>query len=287
MFLREPLLEIFGLRNLLSKYIEMGFDCIEIPEKWKFRRDDISLLRDFKRKNNLRYSFHSSNPYGEVNLLDMEDEELKRKAFLSLRRAKEVGADLVVFDLDPVRERRMSRYYPFLISLLREIMDYGNELGVQPCIEIGDPRENKLGSTPSSLKKILRKVDGLGIALDFGHLYASSLYYGYDPESLIDEFKGRILHTHVCDNLITLRALLSPLKMPKSRLDLHLPLGVGDLPWRRWIALLRKGGYKGMWILEIKPARLTKDRKKMIFYIQDSYRRLKKEVMRPIKGPVV
>jgi sugar phosphate isomerase/epimerase len=91
----------------------------------------------------------------------------------------------------------------------------------------------------------------------------------------IDDFFKKIIHAHINDNFGLEDG--TGFKTPKYG-DLHLPLGMGTLPLEKIIKKLKKSGYGGIWMLEIKPLRVTDDERKVWKLIEDSYKKLKAKV---------
>lgn len=81
---------------------------------------------------------------------------------------------------------------------------------------------------------------GLGICWDFGHGLASHRI-DLDSAEPPPNFLQRVRHTHIHD------------LGPSGRT--HWPLTEGRLPLHRFVSLLQKAGYCGIWNLEIEPER--------------------------------
>ena len=85
----------------------------------------------------------------------------------------------------------------------------------------------------STFKRILAKVPGLKIHLDFGHGNMGL----DDGIAFCKEFGEEIVHVHLSDNL--------------ASGDHHIPLGSGTIEWRNAIQTLKSIGYNGAITLEI------------------------------------
>ena len=85
----------------------------------------------------------------------------------------------------------------------------------------------------STFKRILAKVPGLKIHLDFGHGNMGL----DDGIAFCKEFGEEIVHVHLSDNL--------------ASGDHHIPLGSGNIKWRNAIQTLKSIGYNGAITLEI------------------------------------
>ena len=89
---------------------------------------------------------------------------------------------------------------------------------------------------PADLKPIFSALPDLGFHLDVGH---ANLEVPVNISGkLLAEFRARLCHVHLNDNL-------------GGRDDLHLPLGAGRINWP-WVArMLRRYGYDGTVTLEV------------------------------------
>lgn len=85
----------------------------------------------------------------------------------------------------------------------------------------------------STFKRILAKVPGLKVHLDFGHGNMGL----DDGVAFCKEFGEDIVHVHLSDNL--------------ASGDHHIPLGSGNIEWRNAIQALKSIGYNGAITLEI------------------------------------
>lgn len=85
----------------------------------------------------------------------------------------------------------------------------------------------------STFTTLFNAVPGLGLHLDFGHAN-----FGRDNYDLFcTRLGGHILHVHFSDN--------------RGRTDDHMPLGVGNIDWKKAITALKAIGYDSTITLEV------------------------------------
>ncbi len=116
----------------------------------------------------------------------------------------------------------------FQTESLEKITRIAKSLGVTPLLELTDSKED----APSNIKKILDSIPQLRFLLDIGH----ANLHGRKPVDYIRELSSYISHVHMHDN--------------SRDLDLHLPIGCGNIDWEKTIKALKQY-YDGTITLEI------------------------------------
>ena len=89
------------------------------------------------------------------------------------------------------------------------------------------------GVSIADIRAILQADERLGFHLDVGHANVGSDRL----EELLNAFADRLCHVHLSDN--------------RGRDDDHMPLGAGNIDWRRAIRLIKHSGYDGTITLEV------------------------------------
>ncbi|MFH1074469.1 MAG: sugar phosphate isomerase/epimerase [Candidatus Firestonebacteria bacterium] len=117
----------------------------------------------------------------------------------------------------------------FHIKSLKELMKTAQKYKVKLMLEQSD----HLRDSPKNISAILKKVPGLYFHLDIGH----ANLHRRNPADFIKKFRTKIKHLHLHDN--------------HGKLDEHLPLGKGNINFKKIIKLLRKNGYDGTLTLEV------------------------------------
>jgi sugar phosphate isomerase/epimerase len=115
---------------------------------------------------------------------------------------------------------------------LRELEEDVERTGVGIMIE------NLPGSfnTPEQLGQILDPLPTIGLHLDIGHCNLKVDQITTGP--ILRQYGDRLKHVHLHDNR-------------GGELDLHLPLGSGDIDIEEQIRILREIGYDGTITLEV------------------------------------
>jgi sugar phosphate isomerase/epimerase len=85
----------------------------------------------------------------------------------------------------------------------------------------------------STYTQLLQEVPGLKVHLDFGHTNLGT----DDAVSFCKHLGSHIRHVHLSDN--------------RSTDDHHMPLGVGNIDWKKAISALKSIGYDGTITLEV------------------------------------
>lgn len=111
-----------------------------------------------------------------------------------------------------------------LNKLVREAENYNIEIMYEPIITPYDSVDN--------VAKILDGVPGLLLHIDTGH----SNVFGRKPEDFIERFHEKLVHIHLNDN--------------DGNADLHLPMGCGNINWKKTLKVLKKY-YDGTITLEV------------------------------------
>jgi sugar phosphate isomerase/epimerase len=120
------------------------------------------------------------------------------------------------------------------IRSLEEIHAIAQPLGVAIALEVMANELSSAGALVELIEEDL-ELQGVGIALDFGHAHA-----GGDLVEEIESASGHLLTTHVHDNA--------------GRRDDHLVPYEGTIDWPAAVMALRKVGYEGAMIFEMGDA---------------------------------
>ncbi|MGQ9525114.1 MAG: sugar phosphate isomerase/epimerase family protein [Armatimonadota bacterium] len=106
------------------------------------------------------------------------------------------------------------------------------ERGMTPMLEHFGEAYNKV----ETLARFFEAVPGLLFHLDVGH---ANLWGARNcTDELLTAFASRLGHVHVSDNV-------------GGKDDLHLPLGAGNIKWRRIVNLLKQHGYDDTITVEV------------------------------------
>ncbi len=121
----------------------------------------------------------------------------------------------------------------FQTESLKQLVDEAERFHLKVLYEPTDRTNDSL----ENVSTVLERVPQLFLHLDIGH----ANLFGRTPEGFISRFHEKLRHVHMHDNL--------------HNLDLHLPMGCGNIDWDRTVQCLKKW-YDGTITLEI----FSKDR---------------------------
>lgn len=226
-----------SLLEEVESILELGLDYVEITVEWPRSwvdtiGDVIKKLIDISNSYDSFYLVHSAW-YLEIG---HPLEEVRKGALKEGSKIIDVASKL---------ESPFATFHPFTPGYLsafrdearklnvigfKELVSYSKERGVQVLVENVD---NGAFRTPSDIRYLLDHVPGLFVTLDVGHTFLE----GSDKfRSYIKKLGKEIMHLHVHDNDL--------------KRDLHLPIGVGRIPWKDVAQEIRNWGYKGTMTLE-------------------------------------
>jgi sugar phosphate isomerase/epimerase len=212
-----------------------GFDFLDLtlepPEaaSWKI---DVREIRELLQDCNLKVVGHTAPFLPIASAI----EELRQAALVEFRR------DLDVFRQVGARYMNVHPGYSPMhlrafnveknVQSLREILRCGREAGVGIMIE------NLPGTfnTAAQLAELLDPLPDLGLHLDVGH--ANLMNPVNTTAEIVAAYGTRLRHVHCHDNR-------------GGSLDLHLPLGAGNLDLAGCVRVLKSCGYDGTITLEV------------------------------------
>lgn len=214
---------------------------------WKINPPSVC---DALKQYNLRVVGHTA-PYLP---LASPIEELRQAAILELGRCigvfKAVGAHWMNVhpSLAPVADRKCA--VALMIESLKETLALARNSGIGLMIENAPGQFN----TAEQLGELLGPLPELGLHLDLGH--TNLMTPVNTVHDVLAVHSSRVKHVHLHDN-------------KGGILDLHLPLGVGNIDLQGAVGALKSTGYDGTITLEV----FSPDRN-YLFYSRDVLRRL-------------
>jgi sugar phosphate isomerase/epimerase len=242
-FRNYPLSE--ALRKIASfgiKRVELCVDPLHSkPTRWKEQPGEIKLL--VEHSGLVINSIHvplpeeiPSSSYDEAK----ETWSLNTKESIDL--AAVLGAPFVVQHVrifetpgGPRSDTTLGKAVPDLF----EIAQYAATRKIKVAIEnTPSSTEKMLGSDVKELMNVVDMLPGdtVGICLDLSHLLAC----GRDPVEALESINfQRLISVHASDN------------NSNQLKDIHLPLGAGDIPWRRILDILESLRFRGSFVIEV------------------------------------
>ena len=222
----------------LEELTKLDFNIIELDiEGPEAKSDELDLkqIKEFQRqrkKEKKPVKFIAHAPW-ELNFGSPYDRIRKG----AVEEAKEILKTLEELDIDFVTMHTYSHTGSFyksqkkheivssFIESAQELIPFAEERGITIGFEnIGNLIKLK------DFERIFDEIPDLKITFDIGHAYLES-----EKESKLNDFIEnnieRIEHVHICDNF--------------GDEDDHLPLGAGEIEWKKTIKALKEAGYDG------------------------------------------
>jgi sugar phosphate isomerase/epimerase len=169
--------------------------------------------------------------------------------------AHQLGSDLAVYHA--LDQRKPGPETEAEERALRWLARWAETLDVVVCLENLSPvypGEARLSHEPAAVKRLIERCDSPStrMLLDVGHAHIVADRLGADLVSMIEPVLDVVALFHVHDNLGSRRQGAGGTNFDPLRLDLHLPPGIGSLPWESIAAALRD--HTAPLMLEIHPA---------------------------------
>ncbi len=226
------------LEDTLSELVGLSVKRIEVADSGNHALNPkrVERLEELKSSYDLEYSIHA--PYADTNLAADDDlirEWVLKRIRASIRFTSELGARyLVIHPGWTTATERFSRGRSWELNIrsLYWLMRYAGDYGVDCLMEnVPNPTPYLLVSLDDFIIFDKEMNPPISYVLDVAHAHLQ------DEEFLfIEELGSKIKHVHVSDNL--------------GETDQHLPIGDGNINWRRVIDALDDIGYDGWVVVE-------------------------------------
>ncbi len=249
------------LERDLAHFKKIGFDYVEIPVdgvdgviNGELNFENVKRVKEALRKYNLKATVHSPEPLN----LRKDNFDLQKEVFQSsIEFASKLEAKVLVYHAGNFEGRKQEGELQNLssereIKALRTLSEFADKRGVQICLENG-------ASSIEELVTVVKKInrENVGITYDFGHAFLYYSCYGGEKEFLtsIKEALPYLKHIHIHDNFgranMTSQDTPYRNRLPLGEGDLHMPPGMGRIPYEKIFPLIRE--YKGIAMAEIDP----------------------------------
>ena len=231
----------WNLRKIVEKAAEMGFDGVElrgllgeldISRRLEFTTELSKTRRLFAEHNVAISGIAVSARFAIV------DPEEKKRQFDEAKRSLMIAAELDAPILRIFGGRKPDGYtletiMPILVRNLQEIGDEAEEYDVTLAFETHDDWVSS-----SVCARLMREVNHQRVQVlwDLHHPYRMK---GEPPEVTYTNLAPYVVGIHVKDSIINENGEIK-----------YVPLGEGDVPIKRMLELLVKGGYEGYATLE-------------------------------------
>ncbi|NQS89600.1 sugar phosphate isomerase/epimerase [Patescibacteria group bacterium] len=249
------------LERDLGHFKKIGFDYVEIPVhgvdgviNGKLNLENVKRVKEVLRKYNLKAAVHAPDPLN----LRKDNLDLQKEVFQSsIEFASELEAKVLVYHGGNFERRKQEGELRNIASereirALKTLSEFADKRGVQICLENG-------ALSIKELVMVVKKINraNIGVTYDFGHAFLYYSCYGGEKEFLtsIKEALPYLKHIHIHDNFG--RANITPQdapyinRLPFGEGDLHMPPGMGTIPYEKIFPLIRE--YKGIAMAEIDP----------------------------------
>ena len=246
------------LEQALLTARRLGIDGVQIyattgifnPEELTSERKEF--YRTLLKENGLEISALCGDMGGYGFEIEADNAIRFRKTKRILDLAQEFGTSIVTTHIGVIPTDTENPRFSVMLKAMNECGRYAYAKGMTLAIETGPEMAN-------TLKKFLDKTDGgIGVNLDPANF---TMVTGQDAVEAVEILKDYIVHTHVKDGR-KLDADLDPeavyhafavggveaLNACKGFEE--LPIGQGDVDWKRYIAALKRIGYNGYLTIE-------------------------------------
>lgn len=239
----------YPLEEAIRKIASLGLKKVEFcinplhsdPDRWNERPEEIKLL--VKRLGMEVNSIHVPLP------AEIADNRTRKSREISTNLTKE-SIDLAAFFgssfivqhvrvIERPEESGQNIKSEDTIPNLSDIALYAAGKNIKVAIEnVPSKTKRMLGKT---IEEVMNIVDvfpqeSVGICLDLTHCIAC----GYDPVRALKSIdSNRLISIHASDNFA------------EQLIDVHLPIGSGDIPWKRVIDILKDIGFQGSFVIEV------------------------------------
>lgn len=228
-----------NLFEQLEEFKDLGFDlievCVEGPEA-KAENLDLERIKEFSQENKIGIIAHApwelnfGTPYKEMRKGSVK--EMKE----IIEKLNEIGIEFVTADVLSIvsgsyKQTAKNKVIKSFIKSASEIMDYAEGKNV----EVGF--ENSRGLIKlKDFNKFFEEVPDMKMTLDIGHAYLEKReerpLIGFIEENI-----DKIKHFHFHDSL--------------GKSDDHLPLGAGEIKWKKILKAVKNSGYDNTITVEV------------------------------------
>ena len=227
--------------NEVQAVQEAGFDFLEMwgmePYLSLEHADEADRTRELVEKFGMSVrSLHAPIDKGwDISSVDESvREESVCRTKLVAERLLALGGEVLV--VHPGRDRhpyedvsdRMRQSERSLV----EICEHAREIGIRVAVE--NPCPNEVYDNPEDLRSMVDRFDEEFVGICFDSSHANIMRNAVDTAKT---FQGRIISVHLSDN--------------RGLGDDHLLPFAGNIKWKRLLAALIDGGFRGPWLVEI------------------------------------
>ena len=267
----ERELEFF--KKLKVDYVEIPPAGLDVILKGKILKNRLDRVKGVLEKWGFKYTVHAPDITNLKNKFNPLHMEVMKSTLLF---AKEIKAEVVVYhcgEIDHNLDLTAKDQIKSEIESLRILGDLAQDYNIMIGVE----------NTNQTLEEVLEVVENVdhpnvGITLDIAHLFTITSYYGLDFIKQIELAFPKIIELHVSDNLgeygLTYKEIPATyhFRFVYGLGDIHLPLGMGIIPYEDVISIFKKNNFDGIVILEINSMdRFIDEYKGSLKILRDSF----------------
>lgn len=246
------------LEQALLTARRLGIDGVQIyattgifnPEELTSERKEF--YRTLLKENGLEISALCGDMGGYGFEIEADNAIRIRKTKRILDLAQDFGTNIVTTHIGVIPADTENPRFSVMLKAMNECGRYAYAKGMTLAIETGPEMAN-------TLKKFLDKTDGgIGVNLDPANF---TMVTGQDAVEAVEILKDYIVHTHVKDGrkldedldpeaVYHAFAVGGVEALNACKGFEELPIGQGDVDWKRYFAALKRIGYNGYLTIE-------------------------------------
>lgn len=239
----------YPLEEAIRKIAALGLKKVEFcinslhsdPNRWNVRPEEIKLL--IKGLGMEVNSIHVPLP------AEISDSRSRKIREISTNLTKESIDWAAFFDssfivqhvrvIERPEESGQNIKSENTMPNLNDVALYAARKNIKIAIEnVPSKTKRMLGKTIEEVMNIVNVLpqESVGICLDLTHCIAC----GYDPIRALKSIdSNRLISIHASDNIA------------EQLIDVHIPIGSGDIPWKQVIDILKDIGFQGSFVIEV------------------------------------
>lgn len=249
-----------NLESELQHILDNGFDCVEFCLSdyplivggeiiWEY----VNYIKEIFAKFPFRYTGHIGVGLELRNIHELELQKNVLKSSIDICSVLKLNPLTLHFEQASMYLQKEKAFLEGHI----EAANYAADLGIMLCIENIEVEHH------TKVLEMIDKVDSSNfrMTLDTGHLYLSTMYFGYDFKKAVKECAPYVGHLHLSDNTGSfeeMRLTNFPLyktlpmgyRIAFGRGDIHLPPFWGKIPMKFVLETLNNVGFNGVYLCE-------------------------------------
>jgi len=249
----EPKLGFIGVERTdilddLNFATKNGFEYYEVASRKNFdlKPEVIKEAKRISEKYNISLNFHIPYFLQISSYIPGISEGVLKFAKKEITLAKKLGAKIITIH-SGYKEAVLDENFKVCVKNLKEIVTLGRKSGIKIGLENSTLLGGGLCATPEEILKVLNSLKDLKVVFDIGHANTT----GFNPIEYFKKIKNKTINIHIHDN--------------NGKSDEHLPMGEGNINFKKFFKKCKKSDYYGPFILEVFPhENVLKSREKFL-----------------------